>query len=194
MAAPQISAIILAAGLSSRMGAANKLVLPINGVPIIECVVRTAMGQNFGNVFVVTGHAASDIGHVLSPYPVEIVFNARFDKGMGSSLIAGLQAARKADCESDGWLIWPGDMPFIEPGTLRSICNLFDPESIIVPTYASRRGHPVLFPAKFDKDLDEIPQDSGARSVLELHSNSVVELRVDDPGILRDIDRPEDLE
>lgn len=189
----RISAIILAAGSSTRMGLTNKLLLPISGTPMIECVIRAAVEQDFEKVIVVTGYDASGVQKVLAPFPVQIVYNSLYDTGMGSSLVAGIEADLESDVCSDAYLIWPGDMPFIRRKTIQLICSMFDPESIIVPTFDSHRGHPVLFGARFREALLNIPSDKGARTILKNNSDSVIECPVEDAAILRDVDTPEDL-
>lgn len=194
MPTPRITAIIPAAGLSARMGDRNKLLLEIDGIPLIEHVVRTSLDQHFSRLLVVTGHDAENVAQTLATYPVEIVRNPGFEAGMGSSLIEGVLAGGTASEPCDAYLIWPADMPYIAGETVRMICESYDRDSIIVPTFRGKRGHPVLFSAKFREALLAIPNHEGARSVLDDFPHAVVELSVEDDAILRDIDAPEDLE
>jgi len=160
---------------------------------MIENVVRASLDHGFSHVLVVTGHDAENVSRALDGYAVSIIYNPEYERGMGSSLIAGIRASFKTARSADAYLIWPADMPFIAPATIENVCETFTPESIVVPTYSGQRGHPVLFASKFRKALLSIPGHEGARSVLDRFSDAIIELPVEDAAVLRDIDTPEDL-
>jgi len=189
MSRQQISVIIPAAGLSTRMGPRNKLLVRIGDMPIVEHVIRACQEQSLSRIIVVTGHEAELVCKVLAPYSVHVAHNTNYQKGMGSSLKCGIRQVESAD----GILIWPADMPFVEHKTVRKLIDAYNTESIIVPIFNGREGHPVLFGAQFKNDLLSIPEDEGARSVINKNPENVVFLPVTDPAVLRDIDTPEDL-
>jgi len=189
MASSHIAAIIPAAGLSARMGSANKLLMDVDGLPLIESVTCATTLHTFSQVIVVTGHDAEIMESRLRNYAVDIVFNPDYNRGMGSSLKTGIAAALAAD----GYLIWPADMPYITRETVSGILDSYDSGSIVVPVFERRRGHPVLFGSDFFNALQNIPDNEGARAVLSQFEELVVELTVEDEGVLRDIDTPEDL-
>ena len=183
-----ISVVIPAAGLSTRMGDANKLLLDIDGEAMIKRVVRRALSLHVGPVVVVTGHEARDVQRVLGGLDVTLVMNSEFELGMGSSLRVGVRATQPPD----GMLIWPADMPLIRLDTARGICNTYSRDTITVPVYEGRKGHPVLFGAGFRDALLAIAPETGARSVLAKFDHSIHQIEVDDAGILLDIDTPAD--
>jgi molybdenum cofactor cytidylyltransferase len=189
MSRPELTAVIPAAGLSSRMGPANKLLMDIDGVPVIVRVVRAALMCPVSRVLVVTGHDSENVFRALESLPVRIVNNPLYKTGMGSSLIQGVREAGV----TDGYLVWPGDMPFIRPETVAAICEAHDSASIVVPGYRGRRGHPVLFGGHFRDPLLKIRPEHGARSVMNDNPDSVTEVEVEDTAVLRDIDSPRDI-
>jgi molybdenum cofactor cytidylyltransferase len=111
--------------------------------------------------------------------------------GMGESLAWGVAAA----ADADGWLVALADMPWIVPGTITQVAQgLVAGASIVVPRHAGRRGHPVGFAADHRAALLALHGDAGARDVVAAHAARVVALDVADAGVLRDVDRLEDLE
>jgi molybdenum cofactor cytidylyltransferase len=110
--------------------------------------------------------------------------------GMGASLACGIAAARNAD----GWLVALADMPWIAPATIARVAqSLAAGASIAMPRHAGARGHPVGFAAVHRDALLALHNDAGARGIVRARAADVVELDVDDPGVVRDVDRREDL-
>src|SRR6266581_8144523 len=111
-------------------------------------------------------------------------------EGMGTSLAAGVRAA----ADAHGWLVALADMPFLRPQTIRVIAQaLSDGAAIAAPAYRGERGHPVGFARRFFDELSALHGDHGARELLAQHPDWVTLYEVDDPGVLRDIDKPSDL-
>jgi molybdenum cofactor cytidylyltransferase len=111
-------------------------------------------------------------------------------EGMGTSLAAGVRAA----AEADGWVLALADMPFLRPETIRVIAKaISDGAAIAAPAYRGERGHPVGFARRFLEELSALHGDSGARALLDRHPDWVTAYEVEDPGVLRDIDKPSDL-
>lgn len=191
--ADNVAAVVLAAGQSERFGPENKLLHTIDGKPIISHTVETVCGANVGEVIVVTGHDTQNVEDVITDASVIVTRNATPQAGMGTSLAAGANAIRS---HPDAILVVLGDMPNVTPETLGKLITLFNPEGghdIIVPVFEGRRGHPVLFGARYLPYLCALTGDTGARAVLRDHPERVRAVTVDDPGTIHDIDTIEDL-
>ena len=144
-------------------------------------------------VVVVTGHEASDIEAALASLPVSFHHAPDFAAGMSASLKAGI-AAVPADCGAA--LICLGDMPFVHPETFDRLAEGFDPAAAKValfPTFQGKRGNPVLLALPLFFNIMRLSGDEGARTLLKAIPERVGEVAVDDPGVLRDVDRPDAL-
>jgi molybdenum cofactor cytidylyltransferase len=189
----RVAAVILAAGLSARLPG-NKLLQPIAGRPMVRCAVEAALASYASEVLVVTGHQSKRLRNALSDVPVVIVENQSYTDGLSTSLKCGVRHV-PADC--DGALILLADMPFITAAVLNRLLAHFDPAAgreICVPVAGGRRGNPVLWGRRFFAELLAITGDKGGRHLMELHQNSIVELELDDRGVLIDIDTAADFE
>lgn len=184
---PGVSAVVLAAGMSSRMGGPNKMLMPWNGTTVVGAVVE-ALQQCNVEIVVVTGRDASDVAHAVKPTPT--IFNAVFEQGMGTSIAAGV----KACLPESAILIVLGDMPAIDPDVVRRLIeNCTSPTDIVVPVYSDspdRTGHPVLFGADCHAKLCSLDGDQGARSVVQSSGRQLRTIEID--GSLADIDAPAD--
>ena len=110
---------------------------------------------------------------------------------MGRTLAAGVRAARDAS----GWVVALADMPFLQSESIRTVADgLNDGATIAAPSFEGRRGHPVGLARRFKDDLLALEGDAGARSILAAHEDWITLYEVFDPGVLRDIDTPADLE
>lgn len=126
----------------------------------------------------------------LAAAGARVVACARADEGMGASLACGVAAARDAD----GWVIALGDMPWIAPATVDAVAAaLRAGGEVVAPWYRGQRGHPVGFAASCRAALTALGGDEGARSILRERKDAVRLVNVDDPGVLGDVDRVEDL-
>lgn len=185
-----LTAIVLAAGASQRMGADNKLLLPLDGRPLVAHVVA-AVGAAIEDVVVVTGHDREAVEAALADRPVRFAHNAAHAQGMASSLVCGVEAAAPG---TNGLLVCPGDLPLVRPSTMRALRLAFAEAGhpvIAVPVCQERRGHPVLFDAAFRNELLQLTGDGGARPVLDAFPQAVVEVAVRDRGIFYDVDTRE---
>lgn len=167
MTAPVI--LILAAGQGARFRAAggigHKLAAPLAGTSVLDQTVAAARASGLPM-------------HVVStPTP-----------GMGWSIAAGVRAT----AEAPGWLILPGDMPLVSPDTIRRVAAALSEAPVVLPLYQKTRGHPVGFGPPCRDALLSLTGDVGARSVIALFP--AIELAVDDPGCVLDVDTPADLE
>jgi len=180
-----ISAIILAAGESRRMGVKNKLLLPISGEVLIRNFVKSVCASNVDEVVVVVGHEAEKIEDVLQGQPVRFVENLRYMEGMTSSIQTGIQAA---SAESEGLLICLADQPFIETSDFN---RLIHGSLIIVPVFKGLRGNPVLFSSQF-RDIILQHKGEGCRDIVLKHPECVREVEMGNDNVLQDVDTPED--
>lgn len=178
--------IVLAAGLSTRMGARDKLRLSLGEKTVLERSVLSALRAGASEVLVVTG--PHDYTAVLEPYHVRIVPNPDYEEGMASSIRVGVESV---DPAASAYGILLGDMPYIRSETIRALLQHVDARTIVVPHYEKKAGHPVLFAGCYRRELLALHGDVGARSVIWRHAEHVVPVEMGDPGILRDIDTAE---
>ena len=189
-----ISAIILAAGESRRMGVKNKLLLPISGEVLIRNFVKSVCASNVDEVVVVVGHEADKIEEVLQGQPVRFVENIHYMEGMTSSIQTGIQASSE---ESEGLMICLSDQPFIETFDFNRLIyeftDLFDSESslIIVPVFKGQRGNPVLFSHQF-RDIILQHKGKGCRGIIQNHQEFIREVTMENDNVLKDVDTLED--
>ncbi|HWL68374.1 MAG TPA: molybdopterin-binding/glycosyltransferase family 2 protein [Geminicoccus sp.] len=193
MRLPRITALVLAAGRSSRMRGANKLLTPIDGKPLVAHVVDAALQSSCDRVVVVTGHMQAELAEALAGRPLTLTHNPDFADGLASSLKAGLAAV---PAEADGVLVLLGDMPDIDRRLIDRMIAAFSPadrRSIVVPVANGRRGNPVLWSSAFFGEMRELAGDAGARALIDRHEDQVAEIAVEHRGPLVDLDTPEAL-
>jgi len=192
-AAPRVAALVLAAGQSRRMGAINKLLADIDGVPMVAHAVDAALASQAASVVVVTGHEQARVAAALGDRNVTVVHNPDYAAGLSTSLRAGL-AAVPADCQAVA--ICLGDMPRIAARHLDRLIAAYDPlegRAICVPTWRGKRGNPVLFDRRFFAEMTDVEGDTGARHLIGEHGEVVAEVAMDDDAVLLDVDEPEAL-
>ncbi|MCK4510997.1 nucleotidyltransferase family protein, partial [bacterium] len=190
-----ISAVVLAAGESRRMGK-KKEALPIKGTPMIRLVVDELLASSkIDEVIVVLGAHADEVGLALSGIideRLELVGNMRFSEGMGTSLAQGVSACSWG---TDGILVALGDAPFFRAEDVnRLIDSHAHGAAIVVPVNAGRRGHPVLLDGSYRDELEDLSGDAGARHIIEHNADRTVEVAIDDDGFLVDVDEADDYE
>lgn len=185
-----VAAVVLAAGLSKRMGR-NKLLVEIDGRPLVARAADAALTAGLDPVVVVTGHEAEDIRATLAGRSVTFVHNADFAAGMTGSAKVGIAAV---PAEADGAMVFLGDMPDVEAAHIARLLDAFDgPRSICVPVRDGRRGHPVLFGRANFAEILALSGDVALRTVVRNHADAVREVGMDDDGVLTDLDTAESL-
>ena len=187
---PQIDAIVLAAGLSTRAGERNKLLLPLAGKPLIAHAVEAALGSRACKVHVVTGHQSDELAAALNDYTVNFVHNPNYAEGMSSSIKSGIRAL---PTDLDGVVLCLGDMPLVVSAHLDLLIKNFATDVACAPYYRERRGHPVLFPRSMFSELLQLSGDTGARELLEQLESTILQIDVNDEGIFFNVNRPADL-
>lgn len=147
---------------------------------------------NFEEILVVIGHEKSRMRKALQDYQVQFVYNPDYKQGMATSIVAGVS---EAGSTTDGYIIFLGDMPWIDPVVLEIQIKTFydNPKSaIVVPVFQQRRGNPVIFAKTYRKDLLRLSGDNGARVIVEKFEDQVIEISIDREQQLKDVDGWED--
>ena len=187
-----ISGILLAAGLSTRMGEPKQL-LPFGESTIIETVVDSMLGSKFDEVIVVVGHCAAQIREQLAERPVKIVFNPDYHEGMLTSAQAGIRALDV----SDAFALMLVDQPLITPALIDQVIDAYvrTDKRIALPSYNYKRGHPVIFHPEYADDILALEVESGGvRTLFKRYADDIHYVTVDTDRVLRDIDYREDYE
>jgi molybdenum cofactor cytidylyltransferase len=185
-----ICAMVLAAGRSRRMGT-QKLLLPLQGRPVIVHVVDELLRSPVDRVFVVVGEEGKPIIEAMADRPVHFVTNPFPEGEMLSSVRCGL-TAMPGECAAV--LVALGDQPGISADVVGELVRSFrsGDRGIVVPTHDGQRGHPLLFAMHYRDEILTGYEDRGLRGLLDAHPQDVLEVEVTTPGILEDIDVPED--
>jgi molybdenum cofactor cytidylyltransferase len=150
----RFSAVVLAAGESRRMDGPNKLLLPLDGEPLVRRTVRTVLAAGVQETVVVTGHQGRAVMQAVLGLPVTLQPNLRYEDGQMRSVAAGVAALAHA---TDAILVCPGDMPLLEPRDLRELMAVFEEQagrcSIVIPRHAGARGNPIMFAAAYAPEV-----------------------------------------
>ena len=190
-----ISAVILAAGESKRMGKQNKLLLPVAGEALLVKLIKSVCDSDVGQVIVVIGHEAEKIRRKLNNFPLSFVYNPNFSEGMTTSIKSGVKEV-SPDC--DGYMICLADMPFINTSEINKLIHAYaqnrikEKRLIVIPVYQGHRGNPVLFSTEFREDILEHKMEYGCKGVIMKNFESVKEIEMDDDSMLLDVDTLED--
>jgi molybdenum cofactor cytidylyltransferase len=186
-----IGAVILAAGLSRRMGGA-KLVLPWAGRTVIEQVVGTLQAAGVEEIVAVTGGFREQVQTALENQPVKLVYNPDH---VASEMLVSLQVGtRELSKEITALLVVLGDQPLIEVGVVRAVveAHRVSGAKIVIPSYEMRRGHPWLVERSLWPGLLSLTREQTMRDFLTAHDREIEYVTVDSPWILKDMDTPED--
>jgi molybdenum cofactor cytidylyltransferase len=187
-----VAALVLAAGRSSRMGGANKLVVPVLGVEMIRRTVAEVSLSKASAVVVVAGIDAT-VHRLLTGMSVTVAVNEEPHLGISSSIRTGMRALPAG---VDGVLVCLGDMPFVRARDVDRLLDVFESTGqadIVAPVHRGQRGNPVLFPRRLFEALSALQGDRGARQLVEEESERLRLVSIDDEGVLFDIDTTEDL-
>jgi len=185
-----IWAIVLAAGMSTRMGT-QKLLLPFAGMTMIEKVVENILNSGIENVLIVLGANRTEIEEILEFWPVQLTWNENFREGMHTSVIAGVNALPES---AKAVAFFLGDQPLISPEVVMKVVEEWQNsgKGIVIPLYDGKRGHPPLYDLKFRNELQNLDPSVGLRSVAQRFQDEIIEVETECPGILKDIDTKED--
>ena len=190
-----ISAIILAAGESKRMGAQNKLLLPFGEKTLIENIVDTVLASQVSEVIVVLGHESARIRDVLRNRKVRFAINLDFEEGMTTSIQTGV---RTISPQAKGFMICLSDLLFIKVKEFNKLLHAFEKDltkneySIVLPSFQGQRGNPVIFSVSYKSAILEHRGKNGCRGVIKQNPEHVFEQVMETANILKDIDTKED--
>ncbi|MGI0071541.1 MAG: NTP transferase domain-containing protein [Thermoplasmata archaeon] len=185
------TAVVLAAGFSSRMGRPKALVT-VGGERMLERTLGSLSAAGVGPVIVVLGHRAAEVRRSVPLDSVTVVENPAYADGLSSSLRAGVRAAGP---HARRVMVVLPDQPFVAPETYRELVRRAEEGdgSIFIPTYREVGGNPVLFDTRLAPELASLKGDVGCRAMFPRHTSEIREVPVDDPGILVDIDTEAEL-
>jgi len=188
----RIGAVILAAGMSSRMGEAKQL-LRLGERTLLDQVVESVRGSRVDEIIVVLGHAAETVKAGVATQGLKFVINEDYQRGIGTSLRTGLSAL---PAEVDAALIVLADQPFVCPTTLDRLINQYrqSDAQIVIPIYKGFRGNPVLLDRSVFPEVMALSGDIGCRAIFGNHLEGIVKVPVEDIGILLDLDSKADFE
>jgi molybdenum cofactor cytidylyltransferase len=185
-----ISGIVLAGGKSERMGR-PKALLPFRGGTFLSNILAAIAQSPLDHAYVVAGHHRREIESAVSGEGASVVFNPDYEQGMVTSLQAGIRALPP---QVAGAMMFLVDHPLVDPATIKSLVTELLPGRIVVPVFAGRRGHPVLFAAGILAEILSLPPSEGPNSVVRRDARRVIEVPIGSRGVLIDVDTPQQFE
>lgn len=185
-----ISAVLLAAGESRRMGEFKQL-LPLGGKTFVECCVDNLLASRAGEVVVVTGHREADVRRAIGDRAVRFAHNPDYRDGMSSSVKRGVGALSE---ESRACLIALVDQPHIGVDVINRVIEAYEKDEplIVIPTYGGRNGHPIILDSRLKGEVLAIGPAQGLRQVVHARPSQVARIEIPTEAILTDFDYPED--
>lgn len=189
---PDVAGILLAAGTSSRYGSANKLLVTVDGTPVVRLAATTLLEADLDPVVVVTGYESPSVREALGDLPVSFVDNPEYDTGQASSVATGIGSLPDT---VDASVIALGDMPFVDPATIDILVDAFaaGTASALAAGFQGARGNPVLFDRVHFNELQTLTGDTGGRDILLDPSTNAAIVETGDPGVRRDVDESRDV-
>lgn len=190
-----INAIVLAAGLSKRMGNDNKLLLPYKGKTIIATTVENIIASGIDHITVVAGFERNKIKEALEAMSVQLIDNPGYEKGMTTSIQKGVASAT-----GNGYMICLGDMVHITPSEYALLARSFDDvhakneACIILPFYKGEKGNPVIFSSHYRDAILGNTDMEGCKNIVRDNKHNMVAVEMDTSNILLDLDYPADYE
>ena len=192
-----VGAIILAAGSSRRFGDDKRKTTLQNGNMLIENTINIA-AKTLDSVLVVLRFGdrafADELDSKINIPGISYFLAPDSAKGMAHSLSNAIQKA----VDMDAAMIFLADMPYIREETIKKLINAYnankDLQPIVIPTSNGTPGHPVIFDKAYFNEIQTLEGDRGARPVVDAHQDKLIQVEIDDPGILRDIDTLDDIE
>lgn len=187
-----ISAVLLAAGESLRMGAQNKLRLSVEGEPLLRKTLRTLLASKLREIVVVLGHEAEQSRELLRDLPVTGVVNEHYQQGQMTSVHAGMKAL-SADC--DGIMVCLSDQPLLETTDINALIEAFKHRShgsVLVPTYQGQRGNPIIMAYQHRQAILDGDRNLGCKRLIEKNPQLVCSIEMDNEHFVFDVDTPED--
>ena len=187
-----ISAIVLAAGKSSRMGAENKMLLAFKGSTVIGSVINALELSIVNEIIIVDNKETSIKGHLNNLGSLKFVTNLDSEQGLTTSIQCGIRAASES---TSGYLICLGDMPLLTYSEYNTLVNNYLSSktiAILIPTFKNKRGNPVLFSAHFKDEILQLQEKNGCKPVVASNDDYVIEIPFPNNNCHLDIDTKED--
>jgi len=183
--------IVTAAGSAERFGG-RKLLTPIDGEPLLDRTIGSLLDGGVDEIIVVVPKGSIELERDVNSFldaRVRPIENPDPSRGMFSSI---QEAAAEAD--GDAMVVMPGDMPFVRPETVATLLAAYARKAAIVsPRFNGKRGHPVVLPASLRDEIRAADPHVTLHEIIKKHQNERMDVDVDDRGVVRDVDRPEDL-
>lgn len=190
----RVTAVILAAGRSTRMAPVNKLTADYRGTALVRHAAEAALASRAAEVVVVVGHEADGVRDALAGLNVRFISNPDYATGLASSVKAGIAAV---GAEAAGAVILLGDMPGVTSAVVDALIGAFEGAGgakICQPRYDGKPGNPVLWPRSLFGEFAGLSGDVGAKPLLARHKSGLLGVDVDTDAIHMDIDAPADLD
>jgi len=185
----EYAAIVIAAGLSSRMGYFKPL-LDIGGKPALTRLLDSISTAGLSRTCVVTGHGHETVEAALPPGCIA-VYNADYENGMFSSIQAGIEKAT----ETDAALLFPVDVPLVAPETIKGLVAEWekgDVSRFAVPEFEGKNGHPLLIPRAYFGAILDYTGEGGLKEIRNRYISEMLRYETNDRGCVLDMDTPED--
>lgn len=185
-----IWAIVLAAGESRRMGS-PKMMLPYEGMTIIEKVLENVLASDVEKVVTVLGSHKEEVLKVIEKYPVLHCYNSNFKDGMLSSVKCGFEFLPS---EFRAAMVLLGDQPMVETSVINKLIKAYNEtgKGILVPVFQNKRGHPLMVDKKYRDEIINLDDPEGLKGLLLRHPDDLLEVNTENPSVLDDIDTRED--
>jgi len=187
-----ISAIVIAAGESKRMGKPKQL-LPWQGKVLLQHVLDSILGSEVDEVILVLGCEAERILEKMNTQKIKVVINPDYPQGMITSIHRGLAALGKG---VEAFFVVLGDQPGISSQIynqlIREFHRVYPSQKILLPTYQGQKGHPALFSIDYREEGSRIKGDVGFRQIILDHPQDILRVEMDTDAVFQDIDTPED--
>jgi molybdenum cofactor cytidylyltransferase len=192
-----IPAIVLAAGLSTRMNGRSKALLSLTaGDTFLTHIVRTFLAAGIDDVVVVVGYEADAVVAMFdkSSLPARLVANADYESGQLSSILAGLSVVDRPGVAA--MLLTLVDVPMVSDRTVRAVVDRYRQTRarIVRPAFGGRHGHPVLIDRSLFDSLRHADPAQGIKPIVRAHASAAGDVDVDDPGAFLDVDTPAEYE
>jgi molybdenum cofactor cytidylyltransferase len=190
---PRVSALLLAAGESRRMGAANKLLLEVGGEPLVRRAARVLLASALEEIVVVLGHEQARVAAALEGLALSTVVNPDYAQGQMSSVHAGLSAL---GASADGVMICLADQPLITPADLEALIRAFagrGAKSIVVPLFEGRRGNPIVLAHEHRAAILGAGRNLGCKHLVKRNPELVLSVEWANDHVVRDLDSEHDL-
>ncbi|MCY6379160.1 nucleotidyltransferase family protein [Hoeflea prorocentri] len=190
-----IDVVLLAAGLSRRMGDENKLLLPFEGVPLVRHTAQTILASGCRSLVVVTGHEADAVRSALDGLPLKTLFNPDYASGQMSTVACGLNAVLSTSPQPEGVMIALADMPYLQARDYCSLAGVFADKvcrKIIVPEFLGKRGNPVILPQQLCAQAARGGIRSGCRHLIDKRPADVQAADMNNSAFITDIDTAAD--